>query len=96
MHRLSEVTIWGDRRLSALDGVDDALKKEAPAHTPAPSGLGLVVTFDFAKMLDKRYRRDMKHLRKTREVFKELDKGDEDPVVKAYKEAMEDKNRAFD
>ena len=95
-HRLSEVTIWGDHRLSALDGVDDALKKEAPAHTSAPAGVGLVVTFDFAKMLDKRYRRDMKHLRKTREVFKQMDKEDEDPVVKAYKEAMEDKKRAVE
>lgn len=93
MHRLSEVTIWGDHRLSALDGVDDALKKEAPAHTPAPSGLGLVVTFDFAKMLDKRYRRDMKHLKKTREVFKQLDKDDEDPIVKAYQDAMEEKKK---
>lgn len=93
MHRLSEVTIWGDRRLSALDGVDDALKKEAPAHTSAPSGLGLVVTFDFAKMLDKRYRRDMKHLKKTREVFKQLDKDDEDPIVKAYQDAMEEKKK---
>lgn len=92
-HRLSEVTIWGDRRLSALDGVDDALKKEAPAHTSAPAGLGLVVTFDFAKMLDKRYRRDMKHLRKTREVFKEMDKGDGDPIVNAYRQAMEEKKR---
>ena len=92
-HRLSEVTIWGDRRLSALDGVDDALKKETPAHTSAPAGLGLVVTFDFAKMLDKRYRRDMKHLRKTREVFKEMDKGDGDPIVNAYRQAMEEKKR---
>lgn len=91
--RLSEVTIWGDHRLSALDGVDDALKKEAPAHTSAPAGLGLVVTFDFAKMLDKRYRRDMKHLRKTREVFKEMDKGDGDPIVNAYRQAMEEKKR---
>lgn len=93
MHRLSEVTIWSDRRLSALDGVDDALKKEAPARTSAPSGLGLVVTFDFAKMLDKRYRRDMKHLKKTREVFKQLDKDDEDPIVKAYQDAMEEKKK---
>jgi len=91
--RLSEVTVWGKHNLSALDGIDDALKKEAPAHTSAPAGLGLVVTFDFAKMLDKRYRRDMKHLRKTREVFKQLDKGDEDPVVKAYQDAMEEKKK---
>lgn len=90
-HRLSEVTVWGKHNLSALDGIDDALKKEAPAHTPAPAGVGLVVTFDFAKMLDKRYRRDMKHLRKTRKVFKEMDKDDEDPIVNAYKEAMEEK-----
>lgn len=46
------------------------------------------------KILDKRYRRDMKHLHKTREVFKEMDKDNEDPIVRAYKEAMEEKKRA--
>lgn len=46
------------------------------------------------KVLDKRYRRDMKHLRKTREVFKEMDKDNEDPIVRAYKEAMEEKKQA--
>lgn len=70
------------------------LSRRKLQHTRLPQRLGLVVTFDFAKMLDKRYRRDMKHLRKTREVFKEMDKGDEDPIVNAYRQAMEEKKRA--
>lgn len=94
MHRLSEVTVWGKQKLSALDGLDNAITKETQGHTPAPGGLGLVIIFDMGKILDKRYRRDMKHLRKTREVFKEMDKDNEDPIVRAYKEAMEEKKRA--
>ena len=35
----------------------------------------------------------MKHLKKTREVFKQLDKDDEDPIVKAYQDAMEEKKK---
>ena len=87
-HQISEVTIWGDGTPSVSKGLTEQIRQIFRDNTPG----GLA--FDFAKMLDKRYRRDMKHLRKTREIFKELDKDDEDPIVRAYKEAMEEKKRA--
>ncbi len=87
-HQISEVTVWGDGTPSVSKGLTEQVRQIFRENT---SG-GL--SFDFAKMLDKRYRRDMKHLRKTREIFKELDKDDEDPIVRAYKEAMEEKKRA--
>ena len=87
-HQLSEVTVWGDGTPSVSKGLTEQVRQIFRDNTRG----GL--SFDFAKMLDKRYRRDMKHLRKTREIFKEMDKDDEDPIVRAYKEAMEEKKRA--
>ena len=87
-HQISEVAVWGDGTPSVSKGLTEQIRQIFRDNTPG----GLA--FDFAKMLDKRYRRDMKHLRKTREIFKEMDKDDEDPIVRAYKEAMEEKKRA--
>ncbi len=87
-HQISEVTVWGDGTPSVSKGLTEQVRQIFRENTRG--GLG----FDFAKILDKRYRRDMKHLRKTREIFKEMDKDDEDPIVRAYKEAMEEKKRA--
>ena len=86
-HQISEVTVWGDGTPSVSKGLTEQVRQIFRDNTRG----GIV--FDFAKMLDKRYRRDMKHLRKTREIFKELDKDDEDPIVKAYKQAMEEKKK---
>ena len=87
-HQISEVTVWGDGTPSVSKGLTEQVRQVFRDNTRGG------IAFDFAKMLDKRYRRDMKHLRKTREIFKELDKDDEDPIVRAYKEAMEEKKRA--
>ena len=86
-HQISEVTVWGDGTPSVSKGLTEQVRQIFRENTRG--GLG----FDFAKILDKRYHRDMKHLRKTREIFKEMDKDDEDPIVRAYKEAMEEKKR---
>lgn len=87
-HQISEVTVWGDGTPSVSKGLTEQVRQIFRDNTRGG------MAFDFAKMLDKRYRRDMKHLRKTREIFKEMDKDDEDPIVRAYKEAMEEKKRA--
>ena len=46
--------------------------------------------FDLGVMLDKRYRRDKRHVAQLREVFKKMDKiGEkEDPILKAYRETQ--------
>lgn len=87
-HQLSEVTVWGEGGPSVSKGLTEQVRQIFRENTPN-AGFG----FDFAKILDGRYRRDMKHLRKTKEIFKKLDKDDEDLIVRAYKEAMEEKKR---
>lgn len=87
-HQISEVTVWGDGTPSVSKGLTEQVRQIFRENIPN-AGFG----FDFAKILDGRYRRDMKHLKKTKEIFKELDKDDEDPIVKAYKQAMEEKKK---
>jgi hypothetical protein len=86
-HQISEVTVWGDGTPSVSKGLTEQIRQIFRENDRAGFG------FDFAKILDGRYRRDMKHLRKTKEIFKEMDKDDEDPIVKAYKQAMAEKKK---
>ena len=81
---IGEVTVWG--KTTIKDKVD-RWKRNTTVLNPS-SGL----SFDFANILDKRGRRDRKHLRITKEKFKEMDDS-EDPIEKAYNQAMEEQQR---
>ena len=84
---IKEVTVWGKSASSRLtEGIDEQKKRILPNS----NGTGVVTSFDFARMLDARYRRDQKHLRNVRQKFREMDKVD-DPIEKAYLQALEEK-----
>lgn len=84
--RLSEVTVWGKQEYNGkMQGIDRAIQ-EGAANAP-----GGIVSFDLARLLDKRYRKDMKNLKKTRKIFQQMDQYDEDPIVNAYLKTMEEK-----
>ncbi len=88
--RISEVTVWGKQDNSGMmDGIKEAIEEGVAANNATKGALNF--SFDFAKMLDKRYRKDMKHLQKTRQIFKKMDQKDDDPIVAAYKKALEEK-----
>ena len=84
---IKEITVWGKSASSRLTEGIDELKKRI---LPNSNGSGVVTSFDFARMLDARYRRDQKHLRNVRQKFREMDKVD-DPIEKAYLQALEEK-----
>lgn len=84
---IKEVTVWGKSASSRLTEGIDELKKRI---LPNSNGSGVVTSFDFARMLDARYRRDQKHLRNVRQKFHEMDKVN-DPIEKAYLQALEEK-----
>lgn len=67
-HQLSEVTVWGKDRKNIKSMVGQATKDASAYAPPKP-----LVGFDFANMIDKRRRRDMKHLKKAKEILKEWD-----------------------
>lgn len=91
--RISEVTVWGrDGTKGMLFDFSKAIQEGMAANQAekAPISIG----FDFAKMLDKRYRKDQKNLRKTLRQFEKMDKLDDDPIVNAYKRELEEKRLA--
>lgn len=84
-HQITEVTVWGDGQPKVTKGLQDAITQAAKESAPVHSGIG----FDFANLLDRRGRRDRKHLEKTRGLFNQIDQS-KDPIVEAYKKAMEE------
>lgn len=81
---IDEVTVWGKNHIK--DNVNE-WKRNTPVSAPS-SGM-VSIGFDFANMIDKRGRRDRKHLRITREKFQEMDNSG-DPIVNAYNKALEE------
>jgi hypothetical protein len=90
--RISEVTVWGKDRTTLLEENVEKWSRQN-GQLPDP-GQAAIASFDFAKMLDKRYRKDQKTLRKNRKLFNEMDTYDDDPIVNAYKKEMEKRRLA--
>ncbi|KXB51012.1 hypothetical protein HMPREF1870_00078 [Bacteroidales bacterium KA00344] len=91
--RISEVTVWGKDRTTLLQENVDKWSRQN-GQLPDPGKPAATIGLDFAKMLDKRYRKDQKTLRKNRKLFKEMDTYDDDPIVNAYKKEMEKRRLA--
>lgn len=84
-HYLDEVIVVGKQ---IVDG--RSLLKKMPKRDileKRSSGGG---AFDLATILDRRYRRDKKHVAQLREVFKKIDglTDKEDPIIKAYRQTQ--------
>lgn len=87
---LREVTVWGKDGSNRANenmagGLLQAIREGA---AEAPKG---IASFDFASMLDRRGRRDRKHLKKVKAAFDKMDKLDDDPIVNAYLKDQETK-----
>ncbi|MCI6618549.1 MAG: hypothetical protein MSD82_06825, partial [Prevotella sp.] len=84
-HQIEEVTIWGRRMINA-----DSLRKGIPWKDRLHAAPHSPLEFDFAKMLDRRYRRDMKQLENMRNLFKKWDEQEKqrDPVLRAYEQTQ--------
>ena len=81
-HQLGAVEVWGEN-MPGIKGIQKDAKRQAEiGGAEAPQG---IASFDFAKMLDRRGRRDNKHLKQARKIFGEMD--NKDPIVEAYEKA---------
>ena len=82
-HYLDEVVVIGKQVVDGRELLKKMPKRDILEKKPAHS----FQEFDFGLMLDKRLRRDRKHVEKLREVFKKMDGLDdkEDPILKAYR-----------
>lgn len=84
-HQLGTVEVWGKDK----EGIN-RMKEQAAQEALGAAGASSGASFDFANMLDKRGRRDRKHMKKAHELFKEMEEK-KDPIVDAYKKAMREK-----
>lgn len=82
-HYLDEVVVIGKQVVDGRELLKKMPKRDILEKKPAHS----LLEFDVGLMLDKRLRRDRKHVEKLREVFKKMDGLDdkEDPILKAYR-----------
>ena len=81
---INEVTVWGKNDINQQ-------VKRGVGYNPLPSPKsGVLGSFDLANILDRRGRRDRKHLKIVRQKFQEMDTTG-DPIVDAYNKAMEAK-----
>lgn len=85
-HQLGTVVVWGKDK-EGINRMKEQVGQEALEAATPPSG----ASFDFANMLDKRGRRDQKHMKKAHELFKEMEEK-KDPIVDAYEKAIRQKN----
>ena len=85
-HYLDEVVVVGKQTVDGRGLLKKMPKRDILEKRP-PSSLG---GFDLGIMLDKRYRRDRRHVAQLREIFKKMDGLDdkEDPILKAYRQTQ--------
>ncbi len=90
--RLDQVTVWGEDPTKKLN---EAVERwtEQDKLMGKDAGPATLLSFDLSKMFDKQARRDAKHLRRVTNSFQKMDHEDEDPIVAAYKRAMEQKRQ---
>ena len=87
-HYLDEVIVTGKQIVDGRELLKRMPKRDILEKRP-PSGLG---GFDLGLILDKRYRRDRKHVKALREIFKKMDglEDKEDPILKAYRQTQQE------
>ncbi len=82
---ISEVTVWGK------NNVNQNVREGIGNHPlPNPARGAISYSFDFANLIDRRGRRDRKHLKSVKQKFQEMDVTG-DPIVDAYNRAIEEK-----
>ena len=87
-HYLDEVVVIGTQVVDGRELLKKMPKRDILEKKPAHS----LLEFDVGLMLDKRLRRDRKHVEKLREVFKKMDglEDKEDPILKAYRQTQQE------
>ena len=85
-HYLDEVVVIGKQVINGRETLKKMPKRDILEDGPS-GGLG---GFDLGLILDKRYRRDRRHVRELREIFKKMDglEDKEDPILKAYRQTQ--------
>ncbi len=79
--QLTTVEVWGKANES-INHMADQIQEEVAEQPRAVTGIG----FDLGGLFDQRARRDRKHLKKAKELMRQMD-GQGDPVIEEYEQA---------
>lgn len=79
--QLTTVEVWGKANES-INHMADQIQEEVAEQPRAVTGIG----FDLLGLFDRRSRRDRKHLKKAKELMRQMDEQG-DPVIEEYEQA---------
>lgn len=79
--QLTTVEVWGKANES-INHMADQIQEEVAEQPRAVTGIG----FDLGGLFDQRARRDRKHLKKAKELMRQMDEQG-DPVIEEYEQA---------
>ena len=79
-HQIGEVTVWGKDQ-EHVRQMEQNIQDKVNSIPTSPTGIG----FDAFGWMDKQGRRDQKHMKQAKEIFKQMDR--KDPIVDAYEKA---------
>lgn len=80
-HQLSTVEVWGKANES-INRMTERIQEEVAEQPEAVTGIG----FDLLGLFDRRSRRDRKHLKKAKELLRQMDE-QRDPIIESYEQA---------
>jgi len=78
--QIGEVTVWGKNQ-EHIENMENNIQDKINSIPTSPTGIG----FDAFGWMDKQGRRDRKHLKEAKKIFKDMDH--KDPIVDAYEKA---------
>ena len=78
--QIGEVTVWGKNQ-EHIKEMQDNIQQKVNETPTSPSVIG----FDAFGWMDSQGKRDRKHLKEAKEIFKKMDR--KDPIVSAYEQA---------
>lgn len=78
--QIGEVTVWGKNQ-EHIKEMQDNIQQKVNETPTSLSGIG----FDAFGWMDSQGKRDRKHLKEAKEIFKKMDR--KDPIVSAYEQA---------
>lgn len=79
-HQIGEVTVWGKDQ-EHVRQIEQNIQDKVNSIPTSPGGIG----FNAFGWMDKQGRRDRKHLKEAKKIFREMDR--KDPIVAAYEKA---------
>lgn len=88
-HHIGEVVVYAERSKELDQAVHRWVKEDKTEVELRHPITG--ISFNMSDLFNSRQRRDRKHAKKMKAIFKQLDEQDNDPIVQSYRRALRNK-----